>query len=487
MLGDYVMGFSSAIYNNKILLYENDCLDKIVHYSCDFIAHGFEVVNYIDDLSFRIEYEGKIDSKSEKILVLAKTDSYIPYDIQRRLSMYILSFDKLFPRLNVEVLKEQDILNLDLLCQAYKKNFDDLYQRKQTEDFIRNSVYSVSNVKVYLDKLYVAVMKKLLIANNYKIWMEIAEEKSQIDVLATKYKLEFDTSEINRLFKEFVLAQFGKLSSEMSRVTPVLVSKMMEYMRLYSEKFVIIVMDGMSEFDWRIISQSFSNILYEQTAAFAMIPTTTSISRQCLLANKYPSQLIEPWKQSKEKQEFFECARGLGYSNTQIGYERGYNTQFGSFVKCGAVIINDVDDMVHSQHQGRLGMLNDISILSEQHKLVDMTKRFLKQGFDVYISADHGNTPCTGLGKLMGTGVETETKSRRMIVLQNFADKDSLQQKYGLIEYPKYYMNKDFDYLICEVGDSFDAKGDEVMTHGGISIDEVVVPFIKIKAVDING
>ena len=135
------------------------------------------------------------------------------------------------------------------------------------------------------------------------------------------------------------------------------------------------------------------------------------------------------------------CAKSMGYTDNQIGYERGYEAQFGSFVKCGAVIINDVDDMVHAQHQGRLGMLNDIGVLSDQHKLVDMTKRFLSEGFDVYISADHGNTPCTGLGKLMGTGVETETKSHRMLVLQNFADKAGLIQKYGMIEYPKYYLN----------------------------------------------
>ena len=44
--------------------------------------------------------------------------------------------------------------------------------------------------------------------------------------------------------------------------------------------------------------------------------------------------------------EFIDCARNLGYTDPQIGYERGYNAQFGSFVRCGAVIINDVDDMV---------------------------------------------------------------------------------------------------------------------------------------------
>ena len=41
--------------------------------------------------------------------------------------------------------------------------------------------------------------------------------------------------------------------------------------------------------------------------------------------------------------------------------------------------------------------------------------------------------------------------------------------------------------MICDVGDSFDAKGEDVMSHGGISIDEGIVPFIKIKAVENNG
>ena len=124
---------------------------------------------------------------------------------------------------------------------------------------------------------------------------------------------------------QYALEQFGKLSQAIDRDSPVLVSKAMDYMHEHSEKFVIIVMDGMSEFDWRVLSTSFNGIKYEQSAAFAMIPSTTSISRQCLLSNKYPSQLMEPWKQSKEKAEFIACAKSLGYTDTQIGYERGYD------------------------------------------------------------------------------------------------------------------------------------------------------------------
>lgn len=286
---------------------------------------------------------------------------------------------------------------------------------------------------------------------------------------------------------DYILSQYGKLSTTMDREGPVLVSKTMEFMHEHSKKFIIIVMDGMSEFDWRILSKSFSGVHYQQTAAFAMIPTVTSVSRQCLLSNKYPRELVNPWSQSKEKQEFIDCAKNMGFADTQISYQRGYDADFGSLIRCGAVIINDIDDLVHGQKQGRIGMFNDVGVMAKQQKLVDMTRRFLSAGFDVYITADHGNTTRRGMGKLMSSGVETETKSRCMLVLKGFADKDSTREKYGLLEFPKTYLPKEYDYLICDVGDSFDAKGEDVMSHGGISIDECVVPFIKIKAVENNG
>ena len=68
-----------------------------------------------------------------------------------------------------------------------------------------------------------------------------------------------------------------------------------------------------------------------------------------------------------------------------------------------------------------------------------------------------------------------------------FADKEKIADKFGLIEYPKYYLPKEYDYLICDTGVSLDNPGEQVMTHGGMTIDEVVVPFIKIKAVQNNG
>lgn len=487
MFGDYVFEKSSAQYTDKILLLDDENLNSRANYISAFSAHGFEIVRYTDDLTFRIEYEEKLKSSGEKLAVVAHTEQYIPYDVRRRLSAYMVSLEKLFPKLHPATLKDMDKAGLDLLCAAYPANFDDLRQKHDTEMFLCMKVYARANVKAYLKKTVNGLIEKAKSVSRYSDWFSIAEEKAQVDMMAVQYDVDVDTQEINRLFQQYALAQFGKLSQNIDKASPVLVSKAMDYMRSHSDKFVVIVMDGMSEFDWKIISSSFVGLPYEKASMFAMIPSTTSVSRQCLLSGKYPSQLLEPWKQSKEKTEFVNCAKDLGYSDTQIGYERGYDAQFGSFVRCGAVIINDVDDMVHAQQQGRLGMFNDITVLANQKKLLEMTRRFLAADYDVYITADHGNTACTGLGKLMGTGVEVETKSRRMVALKDFADKAGLIEKHGLIEYPKYYLPKEYNYLICDVGDSFDAKGDDVMTHGGITLDEVVVPFIKIKAVQKNG
>lgn len=487
MFGDYVFEKSSAQYTDKILLLDDENLNSRANYISTFSAHGFEIVRYTDELTFRIEYEEKLKTPGEKLAIIAHTGKYIPYDMCRRLSAYMVSLENLFPKLHTATLRNMDKSGIDLLCAAYPANFDDLRQKQDTEMFLRMKVYARENVEAYLKKTATVLIERAKGVTRYNAWFSIAEEKAQLDIMAVQHDVDVDTQEINRLFQQYVLAQFGKLSQNIDKTSPILVSKAMDYMHGHSDKFIVIVMDGMSEFDWKIISSSFTGMQYEKASMFAMIPSTTSVSRQCLLSGKYPSQLMEPWKQSKEKAEFINCAKDLGYSDAQIGYERGYDAQFGSFVRCGAVIINDVDDMVHAQQQGRLGMFNDIAVLANQKKLLEMVQRFLATGYDIYITSDHGNTACTGLGKLMGTGVEVETKSRRMVALKDFADKAGLIDKYGLIEYPKYYLPKEYDYLICDVGNSFDTKGERVMTHGGITLDEVVVPFIKIKAVQKNG
>jgi len=488
MFGAYVYELSSAEYEKHVLLIDEDGLEEKIGYSAFFAAQGFKIVKYENDLIYRSRTEGLVRDGRQKILMIARPDVYIPYDVQKSFRTMKLGIEKLFPKLNALALKDKADLDLNLLTLAYKGVFSDLSAYRATESFIKDRVLGKENVQRYVTALFRELIEDVSNASSYQDWFAVAEKKASILVLAEQYGISVDIEEACRPFVDYVLNDFGKLSSEMAEDTPVLVSRAMDYMHDHSRKYVIIVMDGMSEFDWKILSRSFGGIKYDAAHVMAMIPTVTSVSRQCLLSNKFPRELENPWSQSKEKKEFIDCAKRMGYTDAQIGYERGYDADFGAAVSCAAIIINDVDDMVHGQLQGRTGMYNDISLLMRQGKLIGTVRRMLRRGFDVYISADHGNVPCTGMGKLMKSGVETETKSHRMVVLKDFADKSAILEKYPeIIEYPGYYLDKEFTYLICGIGGSFDAKGEEAMNHGGITIDEVIVPFIKIKAVDNNG
>lgn len=486
MFGEYVFEKTSAQYASKLLLVDVDNFEEKTSYSSVFKEHGFKFIAYSDDLTFRINHTNDLDGE-EKLVILVHPGEYVPYDIQKKCRKEILSFASLYPSLNSDVLRGCKDLNLELLTLAYQNDFETYHERKETELFLRLRMYAEKNVKAYLQSLYDSVLHQTEKVKNYAAWFEIAEKKAMIDVIATEHDVEIDTTKLNKAFCAYAMKNFGKLSSEISLSSPVLVSGVMDYIHDNSDKAVVIVMDGMSEFDLEILKRSFDGICYRQSAVFAMIPSTTSISRQCLLSGKYPSQLIEPWKQSKEKNEFYACARKYGYKDNQIAYERGYDVSFSPLIKCGAVIILDIDELVHAQCQERMGMLNDDTVLMRQGKLANLTKRLLSSGFDVYITADHGNTLSKGLGRLTGSGVEIETRSHKMAVLKDYADKNSLIERYGLLEYPKYYLPKEYDYLICDVGYSLDIKGESVMTHGGISIDEVVVPFIIARAEDYHG
>lgn len=486
VFGAYVYEKSSAEFVERIMLIDTDDLERKTNYSARFAERGFQVIRYVDDLNLRLEHEEAIYGAG-KFLLLVSRDSYVPYDVRQRFQCYEVSLANLFPKLNTPAIKEAARVDYDLLSLAYQANFADLRSQQATERFLKQTMYRRGNVEKCLRRKNEQMHRMAETAGDYKDWCRIADLKAVIDSTAAEFNLAMETEDIQERFAAFLLSGFGALSSVIDRDGPVLISRAMEYMRGCSDKFAIVIMDGMSQFDWQIIARSFHGIQYEKTDAFAMVPTTTPVSRQCLLANQYPRRLPELWNVSQEKRMFMSCAEEMGYTAEQIGYERGYNADFSVFVQCAAVIINDVDDLVHAQTQGRLGMYHDVILMAQGGQLAGLVKRLLEKGFDVYITSDHGNTLCTGMGRLTGAGVEVESKGRRMLVLKEFAGGEEQIAKYRLIKFPQYFLPKEWNYLICEAGTSFDVRGEEVMSHGGITTDEVIVPFIKIKAGENSG
>lgn len=486
MLGEYIFNESSAMYCTSVLLVDHG-VESRAEYSYAFERRGFTVVRWEDDLTFRIDWEDALKA-GKKLAVIALDDAYVPYDLAQLMQRYDVSLGGLFPKLDTSTLRAADGLDLDFLAVAYERDYVYTSDAKATRAYLETRVNVRETAERVCDELEGELVRLTSVAASYRDWIAVAQLKTRIDVTRARYEIERSTNELtDGAFRDFVVSKFGQLTMEYAEETPVLVSSAMDYMRTRSDRFAIVVMDGMSEFDWRVLRESFAGIPYEESAAFAMVPTVTSLSRQSLLSGKYPRDLASPWTTGKEKSEFVGRVRSWGISDERMAYLRGYDAELPYGCECAAFVILDVDERVHGQYGGRAGMLKDIELLRDSGKLAGLVRRLSAAGMDVYISADHGNTPCVGRGRVTGTGVETETKSRRMLVVNDLADVSDKQEKYGLVQCPSGFLPQGLRYYVCPSGVSFDNPGENVMSHGGMSIDEVVVPFITVRAGACNG
>ena len=442
---------------------------------------GFSIFEYNSIEGFRIVYEESLKSSSEKIAVLVPGNIYVPFDIRREFKWIELTTAAIFPYLDSNTVMKYE-RDWDSISYAYDGVYYDLSQIKQTEVFVRGSAFSYESLDGYCRVKTDELHEMCNNAKSHVAWIEAAKLKAVIDYYAAIKNIRINIDFADEAFGAFISNGYGQLSQEMSGVSPPIITKTLSW--LMSEKngkTALIVMDGMSLFDFEVVSRYFGNIDYEYGATFAIIPTLTPLSRQSLLSGKYPRELSKPFALALEEKEFKDSAVSLGFGNNQIEYLRGYDTDISPLSKFVAIIINEIDDIVHGQQQSRAGMYNDMDLLGRSGKLQSLIKRLAGLGFTVYVTSDHGNTPCVGVGGFR-SGVELESRSMRMVVLKDFAEANAFLTE-NTIEFPGTYLDKSFRYFICKNGVSFDNKGKNVMTHGGISIDEVIVPFIKVKEV----
>ena len=488
MFKEYMLEKLSAKVENRLLIFDFDGIKERFDYPCLLEGMGFYVLRYSGAAEFRYLYHSESENGCKKVALIVSRTQYVPYDIHKGYYSVDLSLEKLFPNLNKEAILKDKSLDFDLLYGAYGQLFKKLTMKEDSSDYIISQVYSKENIKKYIRQSKDGLAEDVAAEHiEFSAWMSIAAQKGKTEYLAARSGLKTDLSFVDTEFAKFILRGYSSLSGVTHKGHPaVLVNRVLDAIANVKEKTALIVMDGMSVFDFTAFASDFDDIDFEENYVFAMIPTTTAISRQSLLSGKFPVELSNPFSLSREENEFLQAFKDRGYADNQAAYARGYSPDYRPGVKFLCVIVNDIDDLVHGQTQGRAGMYNDVTLLAKTGRLQKLITKLFADGFTVYLTSDHGNTLCTGLGAPHGMGVEVETKSKRALVLRDFANGAELIEKYNLTDYPGFYLDKQYKYLICESGRSFDVKGSEVMTHGGISIDEVIVPFIKIKAVQ-NG
>lgn len=261
-----------------------------------------------------------------------------------------------------------------------------------------------------------------------------------------------------------------------------------------SSRAALIVVDGLALDQWvtirQLLQKQDANLVIRESATFAWIPTLTSVSRQSIFSGKpplyFPSSINSTNNEEKLWKQFWE---GHGLSRLDVAYQRGLGDGDAAAVLDSAIhpgktkvvglVVDKVDKIMHGMQLGSAGMHNQIKQWCQGGFLVALVAQLLEYGYEVWLTADHGNIQCDGKGR-PSEGVIAETRGERVRVYPTPELRAQVACAFPFAhEWQPVGLPADYFPLVAAVRDAFVNPGDAIVGHGGVAIEEVIVPLVK--------
>ncbi|MGJ0515474.1 MAG: BREX-3 system phosphatase PglZ [Methylomicrobium sp.] len=261
-------------------------------------------------------------------------------------------------------------------------------------------------------------------------------------------------------------------------------------------RVALIVVDGLSLDQWmtirHLMQEQDLNLVIRESATFAWIPTLTSVSRQSIFSGKpplyFPTSINSTNSEEKLWKQFWE---GHGVSRLDVAYQRGLGDGDVSNVldavihpgktKVVGLVVDKVDKIMHGMQLGAAGMHNQIKQWCQGGFLCTLVGYLLDYGYDVWLTSDHGNIECEGKG-CPSEGVIAETRGERVRVYPTPELRSQVAKKLSFAhEWQPVGLPADYFPLVTRGRDAFVNPGDSIVGHGGIAIEEVIVPLVKLE------
>lgn len=260
-------------------------------------------------------------------------------------------------------------------------------------------------------------------------------------------------------------------------------------------RVALVVIDGLSLDQWvtvrNIIQTQNSDLILRESATFAWIPTLTSVSRQSIFAGKaplyFPSSIDSTNSEEKLWKQFWE---GYGVSKLDVIYKRGLGdgdavTILDDLInpksKVVGLVIDKVDKIMHGMQLGATGMHNQIDQWCRGEYLITLLNYLCNHGYEVWLTSDHGNIESIGKGR-PSEGSIAESRGERCRIYPAPELRSQVSAVFTFArEWQPSGLPEDYFPLVATTNDAFMTEGQATVAHGGVSIEEVIVPLIKIE------
>ena len=300
------------------------------------------------------------------------------------------------------------------------------------------------------------------------------------------------TQGVDAQFQVWLKNHFSNLLSLSYLPRPVMVNHIPHYLgSLHTEKTALIILDGMNFAQWvqiRAYLQDIGKLSTEEDAVFAWVPTITSVSRQAIFSGELPFAFSDSIQSTnKEEQSWKLFWENRGIFRNYIAYRRGLGD--GSYdasqsltnsTVIAGYVVDTIDQLVHKALQGQRSVRAELKLWLENNYLLNLIQDLLSKGFSVYLTSDHGNCESVGVGR-PNEGVTAHTKGERVRIYKDKNIRNRFLADYQGIAWDGHGLPPDMFLLLAQAGQAFTNKGKLVVSHGGISLEEVVVPFVHIK------
>ncbi|AJF05943.1 BREX-3 system phosphatase PglZ [Geoalkalibacter subterraneus] len=263
-----------------------------------------------------------------------------------------------------------------------------------------------------------------------------------------------------------------------------------------NSRAALIVVDGLALDQWvtirQLLQKQDANLVMRESATFAWVPTLTSVSRQSIFSGKpplyFPSSINSTNSEEKLWKQFWE---GHGLSRLDVAYQRGLGDGDAAGVLDSAIhpgktkvvglVVDKVDKIMHGMQLGSAGMHNQIKQWCHAGFLSAMVGQLLDYGYEVWLTADHGNIQCEGKGR-PSEGVIAETRGERVRVYPTPELRAQVAGAFPFAhEWQPVGLPADYFPLVAGGRDAFVNPGDAIVGHGGVAIEEVIVPLVKFE------
>ena len=260
-------------------------------------------------------------------------------------------------------------------------------------------------------------------------------------------------------------------------------------------KIALIVVDGLALDQWLVVREALASkqpgLRFREQAVFAWIPSLTSVSRQAAFAGKAP--IFFPNSiQTTDKEPFLwaQFWADQGLMPNEIVYIKGLGDGGLETVsealshpraRVAGLIVDKVDKIMHGMEMGTAGMHNQVGQWAKRPYLNALLDLLLDRGFRVYLTSDHGNVEAEGCGRPT-EGAVADLRGERVRIYPDAALRSKVKERFpAALEWGTVGLPEDYLALLAPARQAFVQEKQRTVSHGGVSVEELIVPLIRIE------